>query len=198
MSTFLLDQTVDFVRSKFTRQQVLQVEPYGGEFSASEIPFKSYSCPAIFVTVLGWSPKASGQRVAGRGVRSVSMAAFVVFKHVDRKKRLAGAMALAEQLSIALSSWNPATVDAPIQVMPVDADPVAENLYGRAVDKVGQALWMVRWTQDLKVNVPPGQLFDLLAVHIDENYHPGQVPGTTNPVNPPLTVTDAITFPQEP
>lgn len=198
MSTFLLNQTVDFVRSKFTRQQVLQVEPYGGEFSASEIPFKSYSCPAIFVTVLGWNPKASGQRVVGRGVRSVSMAAFIAFKHVDRKKRLAGAMALAEQLSIALSSWNPAPVDAPIQVMPVDADPVAENLYGRAVDKVGQALWMVRWTQDVKQNVSPGQLFDLLAIHIDENYHPGQVPGTPTPESPPLTVTDEITFPQEP
>lgn len=198
MSGLLLEKTIAFVRESFDRKIVQQVLPYGGEFSAAEIPFKSYSCPAIFVSVLGWVPNASGQRVRGRGVRSVSMAAFVAFKHVDRIKRMNGAMLLADQLCAGLSKWTPPMVDEPVSLMPLDTDPTAENLYGRAVDAQSQALWVVRWTQDLKVNVQPGQLFDLLSIHIDEHYQPGQVPQPATPERPPLTVTDAIHFPQEP
>ena len=198
MSGLLLDKTIAFVRESFDRKIVQQVLPYGGEFSAAEIPFKSYSCPAIFVSVLGWVPNASGQRVRGRGVRSVSMAAFVAFKHVDRVKRMNGAMLLADQLCAGLSKWAPPMADEPVSLMPLDTDPSAENLYGRAVDAQGQALWVVRWTQDLKVNANAGDLFDLLAIHIDEHYHPGTVAAPGGPTPPPIPVTDAIHFPQEP
>ncbi|MNX34291.1 hypothetical protein D3C86_645340 [compost metagenome] len=198
MSGLLLDKTLAFVRGAFDKKTVQQVLAYGGEFSSVEIPFKSYSCPAIFVSVGGWSPKPSGKRAAGRGVRSVSMAAFIAYKHVDRVKRMNGAMLIADMLCAQLSKWNPVPADEPVSLMPIDEDPVAENLYGRAVDAAGQALWVVRWTQDLKVNVQPGQLFDLLSIHIDEHYLPGQVPQPTTPESPPLTVTDTIHFPQEP
>lgn len=198
MSGLLLDKTIAFVRAAFDKKTVQQVLPYGGEFSSAEIPFKSYTCPAIFISVLGWAPKPSGKRLAGRGVRSVSMAAFVAYKHVNRIQRMNGAMLLSDLLCTRLSAWNPVAGDEPVTLMPIDEDPIAENLYGRAVDAQGQALWVVRWTQDLKVNVQPGQLFDLLSIHIDEHYHPGQVPQPTTPESPPLTVTDAIHFPQEP
>lgn len=198
MSGLLLDRTVAFVRMTFDKKTVQQVLPYGGEFSSAEIPFKSYSCPAIFVAALGWVPQPKGRRVAGRGARAVSMAAFIAFKHVDRVKRMGGAMLLADQLCAALSSWTPQPADEPVSLMPLDEDPSAENLYGRAVDAQGQALWVVRWTQPVKVNAQPGELFDLLAIHIDEHYHPGQVPQPTTPESPPLTVTDTINFPQEP
>lgn len=190
MSQILLDQTIAFVRSKFTRQEVKEVRPYAGEFSAEEIKATSYNCPAIFLTVLGWSPDASGNRVRGKRVRAVSMAAFIAFKHVERDARMAGAMNLADRLSLALSSWVPDDGDMPLTIAPIDTDPVAENLYGRAVDKAGQALWMVRWTQDTKANLDPGQLFDLLKVEITENALPGQVPEPALPGSNPLSVAD--------
>jgi len=198
MSALLLDKTIAYVRGCFDKRAVTQVLPYGGEFSSAEIPFKSYSCPAIFVSVLGWTPKPAGQRLAGRGVRSVNMAAFIAFKATDRVQRMNGAALLADQLCASLSKWTPTKADEPVSLMPLDTDPTAENLYGRAVDAVGQALWVVRWVQDLKVNVQPGQLFDLLAIHIDEHYQPGTVPAPADPDRPPLTVTDAIHFSQEP
>lgn len=191
MSQILLDQAIDFLRSKFTKQEVKEVRTYAGEFSAEEIKTTSYSCPAIFLTVLGWSPEPSGNRVRGKRARAVSMAAFIAFKHVDRDTRMAGAMNLADRLTLALSSWVPDSGDAPVTIAPVDKDPLAENLYGRAVDKAGQALWMVRWTQDMSFNLDPGQLFDLLKVEITENVLPGQVPESASPGGNPLTVVNA-------
>ncbi|WP_431511657.1 hypothetical protein [Variovorax sp. DAIF25] len=198
MSGLLLDKVTAYVRESFDKKLVNQVLPYGGEFSSAEIPFKSYTCPAIFIACLGWTPKPSGKRVAGRGVRSVSMAAFVAYKHANRVQRMNGAMLLADMLCSALSKWRIDPADEPVSLMPLDEDPTAENLYSRAVDAQTQALWVVRWTQDLKVNAQPGQLFDLLAIHIDEHYQPGAVPAPVNPDRPPLAVTDAIHFPQEP
>jgi hypothetical protein len=198
MTQILLDQATAFVRGKFTKQEVKDVRIYAGEFSAAEIQATSYNCPAILLTVLGWSPEPSGKRLSGKRVRAVSMAAFIAFKHVNRDARMAGAMNLAERLSLALSSWVPDDGDTPISIAPVDTDPVAENLYGRAVDKAGQALWMVRWTQDVRANLDPGQLFDLLAIDIVENDLPGQVPPPAPPGGVVPTVTDAINFQQLP
>ena len=195
MSAILLDQALLYVRGAFTRKDVLDVKAYGGEFSAEEIDFTSYACPAIFISVLGWSPKASGTRLAGRRVRAVQMAAFVAFKHVDRAKRLGGAMNLAERLSLALTAWHPCAADVPMEIAPLEHDASCENLYGRAVDKKGQALWMVKWVQDVKARVPDPELFELLAVEITENVLPGVVPAAPAPGGgTPLVVTDQINF----
>lgn len=198
MTKILLDQAIAFVRSKFTAQEVNQVLRYAGEFSAEEFKATSYTCPAIFLTVLGWSPEPSGNRMRGKRVRAVSMAAFVATKHVNRDSRMESAMNLADRLSLALSSWVPDSDDQPVTIAPVDNDPVAENLYGRAVDKAGQALWMVRWTQDMKFNLDPGQLFDLLKVEVTENVLPGQVPEPASPGGNPLSVVGDTHFQHNP
>jgi len=195
MSAVLLDATVAYLRGMFTKQEVLDVRAYGGEFSSAEIDFTSYACPAIFVTVLGWSPTPSTSRLVGRNVRSVQMAAFVAFKAVDRAKRLGGAMNLADRVSLALTAWNPATLDTPLQITPLEHDATCENLYGRAVDQKGQALWMLKWEQDVKANVPAAQLFDLLRVEITETMRPGVVPAAPAPAGTPLVVTSAILSP---
>lgn len=195
MSAVLLDQTLAYVRSKFSKAEVKEVRAYGGEFSAAEIPVTSYVCPAIFVSVLGWSPEASGNRLRGRRVRAVSMAAFIAFKHANRELRMSGAMNLADRLSLALSAWAPDPGDAPFQLAPVDLDPVAENLYGRAVDKAGQALWMVRWTQDITAMADPVQLFDLLRIEITDNVVPGNLPPAPAATGPVPIVTEEINFP---
>lgn len=197
MSKVLIDQVLALVREKFGRE-VKTVQPYGGEFSASEIPFKSYTCPAIFIACMGWSPQPSGKRMSGRKVRATSMAAFIAFKHVNRELRMEGAMNLADRLALILSDWTPEDGDMPYTISPIDTDPTCENLYGRAVDSAGQALWMVRWTQDVKANAPPPQLFDLLRIEIEEHYLPGQLPPVPLPGGVVPTVTDQINFQQLP
>lgn len=198
MSVLVLDQVLGFVRGAFDRKEVREVRAYGGEFSAAEVGAVGYTCPAIFVACLGWSPEASGRRLVGRRVRAVNMAAFIAFKHADRELRMRGAMVLAERLSLALSDWVPDAGYAPLQMTPVDEDPACENLYGRTMDAKGQALWMVRWTQDVKTQATPGQLADLLAIQIDEHYLPGQVPAAPPPAGVVPTLTDAINFQQPP
>ena len=89
-SEILLDQALAFVRRSFTPAEAKTVELYGGQFSAEEIPQTSYTCPAIFVTVLGWQEPPSGSRITGRHARQYRLCAFVVFKHADRVKRMSG------------------------------------------------------------------------------------------------------------
>lgn len=198
MSAVLLEMTLAYLRSKFTKAEVAEVKPYAGEFSGAEIDRTGYVCPTIFVTVLGWTPGPGGKRLAGRNVRAVHMAAFIATKHAtSREKRMLSAMNLADRLSLALCQWTPEEGDAPFAVAPVDEDPTCENLYGRAVDKAGQALWLVKWVQDTKALVPPEQLFDLLSVAVTSDAHPGVVPGALPPVAPPLPVSHEINFPTE-
>ncbi|HEX7866540.1 MAG TPA: hypothetical protein VF555_16410 [Variovorax sp.] len=202
MSTELLNQALAYVREKFTKKEVVTVKEYGGEFSGEEIDKTSFVCPAIFIAPLGWTPGASGKRLMGRNTRAVSMSAFIVTKSAaGRAARMREAMLLAERLSEAVAAWHPAEGEGPFALAPLDPEeePTAENLYGRAVDKAGLALWLVRWRQDVRRRVSPAQAFDLLSVEITSNTQQGVVPETEPPEGPPLTVSHDITFqPQEP
>ena len=55
MSAALLQATIDMLRAAFTRQEVVTVQPYGGEFNAVEVTQLSFACPAILVAPLGWT-----------------------------------------------------------------------------------------------------------------------------------------------
>lgn len=199
MSTALLDATVAYLRARFTRAEVFELRAYAGEFNAQEIDYTSFTCPAIFPTVLGWRPTLESRRLTGRNVRSVSMAAWVVVKDAtSREKRMAQAALLAERATLALRLWQPPEVDAPFELAPLEEEPAAENLYSRAVDAKGLAMWQLTWEQCIKPRVTPEQLFDLLAVEITDLVHGGQVPATvpgTVPNASTLTVTEDIQFP---
>lgn len=179
-ATILLDQAVAHVRANFTRAEVATVQPYAGEFSAAEIPHKSYNCPAIFVTVLGWQPADNDCRLSGKHANKVRMAAFVAVKNTDRNKRMAGAMLLAERLAIVMRRWAPmseaANTDLPVTIAGLEADATCENLYSRTLDTAGQALFLVDWHQCVKPNVPIEQLWDLLSVEIIDSTRGGVVP----------------------
>lgn len=197
MSTALLDATVAYLRGRFTREEVLDVRPYAGEFNVQEIDYTSFSCPAIFVALLGWRPTTDSKRLTGRNVRAASMAAFVVTKDLKtREARMAQAALLAERLTLALRLWQPPVVDAPFELAPLEEEPTAENLYTRLVDTKGLALWQVQWEQCIKPRVTPERLFDLLAVEITDLVRGGQVPQAAVPENNnPLSVTEEIIFP---
>lgn len=192
MSAALQQQVLELVRTAFTRAEVAEVLPYGGEFNAGEVGQLSYSCPAVLVAVLGWRPMEDSKRLTGRNVRGVRLAAFVATKHAKREERMASAMLLAERLSLLLRGWTPTSTDA-MALAPLEDDCTVENLYNRAIDAKGQALWLVDWQQAVKPLLPPAQLFDLLAVEIVDTVQQGNVPA---PATPPgsLLVSEEVNF----
>jgi phage gp37-like protein len=197
-ATILLDQAVARVRASFTRSELVTCQPYAGEFSTAEIPHKSFACPAIFITVLGWQPASGNGRMVGRNTNTVRLAAFVVFKHAERNKRMAGAMLLAERLAINLRQWAPMTEAAnaalPVTIGGLETDAGCENLYSRALDDDGLALFLVDWHQDVKPNVPLEQLWDLLSVDIIDNTRRGSVPADAAATGITPAVTEQVNF----
>ena len=150
--------------------------------------------------------------MTGRHARSVRLAAFVVCKNAkDREARMAEAMALAEQLAVLLRQWSPmvqepsASAFAALGVTAVglSAEPSCENLYNRAVDEQGQALWLVDWYQCVKGAVPLGpvrpavpyaQLPTMTTVVIEDSAHVNQVPVAAVVPDAAITVTEKIDF----
>ena len=208
----LLDQAVAFVRASFTKQQVVTVRKYAGEFTGAEMKRVSYTCPAILLTVLGWKKTEPGSRLTGRHARHVRLAAFVVCKNAkDRESRMAEAMTLAEDVSVLLRQWAPMTqepsasafVALGITAVGLSDEPSCENLYNHAVDEQGQALWLVDWYQDVKGAIPLGparpavpydELANLVAVQIEDTTHTAQGPVTVPPPQTPITVTEKVSF----
>lgn len=193
MSAHLLAAAIDHVRASFTRAQVAEVRTYGGEFSGDELAQIPFRPPAILLTVLGWRPVHKGHRLTGRMAREVRMAAFVVSNLVDREKRMSQAMQIAEALCIALRTWAPDSTDQPVLLAGLDDDPHAENLYGRAVDAKGLALWLVDWRQCVKPVLELPQLFDLTAIDITDHTVQGTGAAAPAPGVAP-TVTEDVQF----
>ena len=194
MSAILLDQVVAHVRASFTRAELADVLPYGGEFSAVEVGKLSYNCPAVLITVLGWRPPEGATRMTGKHVRQVRMGAFVATKGAGRTDRMMAAMRLAERLALVLQLWAPQATADPMEVAPIEGAATCENLFGRAIDERGQALWLVTWQQCVRPTVPLPELVDLLAIHIDDTTRQGIAPAASSPAPPPLAVTEAVTF----
>lgn len=194
MSVLLLDQVIAHVRGAFTVSEVREVRAYAGEFSGTEIPQVSFSAPAILITVLGWKPSRNS-RLTGRNVRLVRLAAFIVTKNAtNREARMRDAMLLSERLGITLSLWVPSDTAA-LSIGPLEADAQAQNLYSRAVDDKGLALWMMDWEQACKPLLQPAQMWDLLAIEITDHTRQGLIPGSAAPTaTGPLKVTEDVRF----
>ncbi|HCY15616.1 MAG: hypothetical protein A2Z93_06165 [Curvibacter sp. GWA2_64_110] len=199
MSSALLDQVQARIRGTFTKTEVVTVQPYGGEFSTAEMKQVSYNCPAIFVTVLGWEPLRDGHRLAGKYSRNVRVAAFVAAKHAKRETRMRLAMDLADKLCLVMRQWMPVNpAEQPVTIGPLESDASSENLYSRAVDELGQSVWLVDWFQPVKPVMGQGTaaptLIDWLGVDI-ENTVRSTEPAPTAPTDPgPFGVTDKIIF----
>ncbi len=194
MSTLLLDAAVSHLRAQFTRAQVAELRAYGGEFNSAEVMATSYNCPAVLVTVLGWRPEPQPRRLAGRNVRTARLAAFIAFKHANREERLRGAALLAEALCLQLKAWRPVDTGLAVDIGHLHTEPTAENMYGRAIDAKGQALWLVSWEQEYRALLPEGQLYDLIAVEIESLAVQGNPVQPTTPPAPAVTVTHQLDY----
>lgn len=197
MSAALLDQVQAYIRRSFTKAEAVDVRPYAGEFSSEEMDKVSYNCPAIFVTVLGWQPIQGGSRLTGKYARNVRVAAFVVAKHAKREERMRLGMALAEKLCFVMREWVPDIDNPVITISPLEEDASAENLYSRAVDRLGQSVWLVDWHQAVKpvlgANGKP-VLIDWLTTAIEDTVRVTEPP-VAPPVGTAATTTEKITFP---
>lgn len=188
-----LDAVLAQVRGAFTRAELATVEPYGGQFNGEGIGRLSFACPAVLVTVLGWQPAQRGRVMAGRHVRELRLAAFVVTRHARRDERLRQAMALSEALALRLAQWAPDAAPG-LELAPLEDEPRCENLYGPAVDDAGLALWLVTWAQCARATLAPEQLWDLLRVEITDHTAQGVVAPDDAPAPPPIVVTEDVRF----
>lgn len=199
----LLDPVQALLREKFSKQEVTTIQPYGGEFTALEIDKVSYACPAIFITVLGWQRAQPGAPLTGPRVRDVRLAAFIAFKHAKRELRMEGAMAIADKLCLVLQDWKPESAllaDYPLEIAALEGEPSAENLYSRASDEKGQAVWLVDWTQCARPIEDPGVLANWLVADITNLARTAEAPAPQDaPLPPELvgkpSVFDGIVFP---
>lgn len=193
MSAILLDHVLAHVRSLFTTAEVATVQEYGGEFDAAEVEQVSFAAPAVFIAVLGWRGMSNGTRMTGKHVRQCRLGAFIATKHAKRELRMRAAMAIADKLAIGLRTWAP-QVAAPIEIAGLEDEPTAENLFSRAIDKRGMALWLVDWRQCIRPTVPLEQLYDLVAVDILDTTQQGATTATNPTPTAPLTVTEEVRF----
>lgn len=194
MSNALMTQALAFLRTQFTPDEVADMRPYGGEFTAAEVDKVSYNCPAVLVAVLGWQPAIDSTRLVGRHVRRVHMGAFIATKHAGRTERMAAAQALAEKMCMVLRNWVPDVAGLDEEIGALEQSPSAENLYGRAIDKVGQALWLVNWQQCVKPAVPVPRLVDLVAIEIIDHTRQGNTPPSNGGTGAALVVTEEVLF----
>lgn len=194
-SVELLDRSIRYLRGRFDKREVFAVQPYGGQFNADEVPAKSYACPAIFVAVRGWEGRPDSRRLTGRNVRAVEMSAFVATADKTREARMASAMLLAERVAAALQLWQPDDADnIACDIAPLEDAPTCENLYNRAIDRAGQALWVVHWWQAVRVRSQQ-ELWDLLQVQATSDARV-QVPPANAHTPPPVEVQHGIRYPQ--
>ncbi len=140
------------------------VQDYGGEFSAEEMNVKGFTAPAALIACLGWRPTRGGV-MNGKRIWDLRIAVFVVTKNVKREERMRAAMIRAEWLAAIFAEWRPDDLCAG-----KPQDIAAENLYGRAIDKTGHALWMVSWWHQLQLPIernPYDELASLEQIEIN-------------------------------
>lgn len=182
----LLEQQLAYVRSLFTEQAVPTVQEYAGEFNAEEVNRMSFSCPAVLISVLGWGGAKDSKRMGNRrNARLHKCVAFVVTDDVNRIDRMKAATAIADSLAYGLTAWTPE--DQPTcAISAIEEEPDAENMFGRAMDQKGLALWMLVWEQAAMPLRSPAAMFDLTKVSIESTARHTSVP--TSQDEPPLTV----------
>ncbi|WP_211452619.1 phage protein Gp37 [Collimonas antrihumi] len=159
-SARLLDAIKDRI-TQHTAALFKQVEDYGGQFSAEEMDFKSFTAPAAFVSCLGWQKVDRGNYLGGKHIWRGRMAIFIATKDVKRDSRMREAMLRADVLTSLFSDWKPDMCAGKTENIG------AENLYSRSIDKKGLALWMVDWWQEIEMKPPvlPRPDLETIAVH---------------------------------
>ena len=115
------------------------VYEHGGTFGLEDLLRYARKPPALIISALGIPTIEVESTVA---VANVVFAGFCVAKDQSRQKRDVGALLLAEAALVETVNqyWNDSASGTPKSAN-------ALNMYTAALDKVGIALWAVRWEQ---------------------------------------------------
>lgn len=115
------------------------VEDHGGRYDLDEVKRIATKQPACLVSVLG----GPVERMAGSTARCMAdIVAAVVTMGSSQTGRDAAAAALAEAVAVLAieNAWEYEDAKAPERIF-------IDNLYSGALDRLGVALWFVRWKQ---------------------------------------------------
>jgi hypothetical protein len=144
----------------------VQISTHIGEFGEEEIRRYSKKLPAVVLAPLG-IPKA--QRAGGNSIAEVNWGAFIFARDRPELSRGLAAMALAEVALTFLPFEAFGCAQAP-------QDVEAGNLYNGDFDKMGLAVWAVRWRQRLELAAKDdcsyATLDDFLRLHAEYQLDP--------------------------
>lgn len=185
-----LNDLKDALSTEFKRQ-FKTIDFYGGEFDEEEVKRKSYSCPALFITVMGWADDESNKRMIRQGGRAaprgVRIGMFIVTKsEKGRVARMLQSVNLTAAVEDYMKAYNPDCAG----YCAVEARRfVAENLYNEKIDKLGQAVFVLSFTQTLSTcKTLSKDLPDLLGVDVVTHTHTHIEPTPTTGDDLPVTI----------
>lgn len=139
----LRDAIVTNIAAEIPAFQV--VRPYGGTFNREELQRLALKAPACLLVMMGGNIDREGGSPILDGSDII---AFIVTRGSSETKRDEAAIVLSELVAglAARNSWLWQCARAPegIQI---------QNLYSGAIDKLGVALWAVKWSQRLDIDV---------------------------------------------
>lgn len=122
-------------------------ETHRGQFNdAAEVKRYAVAAPAVLVAITAAPAKAIG---SGVQLMDASVALFVITKDAPKLPRDTGALALVEALQLELQdNFFADTASAAPRAIS------SQNLYSPAVDKLGVALWGVKFQQKVEATLP--------------------------------------------
>lgn len=158
----------------------VHVYEHGGAFSLEDIKRYTQKSPAVVIGCLG-IPSFEFQSTVT--VANVSFGAFCIAQNNVRDNRDVAALLLMESVAVETiaNRWDGSASQAPRNVS-------AANLYSQPLDKMGVAMWAVRWDQkvDLQRNAI-ATLDDFLTMY--STYDVGETDDTE-------TTSDVTELPQ--
>lgn len=190
--TATLNSLLLHLRAQLSADEAQTIALYGGEFDHEEIDFAQYSCPAIFITCLGFNQRAPAPRQRTILSRQARLAAFVATKQASRPGRFIEGLDLTERLELLVTAWQP---ECPPELQPACIGAaerhsfVAENLYSRKVDAYKHGLWLLSWWQPYEPTLAPhpDTLPAFVGSHIDS------ILSTTAPPEQPAEAAPLLT-----
>ena len=120
---------------------VLHVATHVGRFGEDEVRRYLVKSPAVVLAPLNFDDIA---RAGGTSVFTIHYGAFVIVTHKNGVSRDDIAFAIIERIGLFLPTMWTECGQAPTEVD-------AGNLYTGKIDKLGLALWAIRWKQAIQI-----------------------------------------------
>ena len=157
VTTHLITLRADILiamRAFFPKEVVPTVDRHDGDFGPDEIERYAKTSPALILVSNGGESKRQGGIITEAHVFDV----FIMTKGKTQRQRTDGALLLYEHFLKLLHStdWNTQ------ECVAIPTDIKSKNLYGKELDELGMALWVVRWEQLVQIPYTTDEDFNAL------------------------------------